>query len=150
MKIGELAKRLGTSISSLRFYEQKGLVRPERTQGGTRQYTEEDFARFKALLALASLDVPLDRIHALALIRSSSDTGDAASHRVDTELAHLEAELEATRKRLEHAQADIRQARQRLTGCHQCDKRPVRSVCQGCRVAARLLECEVMQVVWDK
>lgn len=150
MKIGELAKRLGTSVSALRFYEQKGLVRPRRTDGGTRQYTEEDLARFQALLELASLDVPLDRIHALTLIRPSSKTGDAASRRVDEELAYLEEGLEAMRKRLEHAVADIRRARRRLAGCHQCGKRPVGSVCRGCPVAAKLLKCEVMRIVWDE
>lgn len=150
MKIGELAKRLGTTVSTLRFYERKGLVQPGRSRGGTRQYTEEELARFRAILALASLDVPLDRIHELTLIRPSSDTGDAASRLVDTELARMEVELEATRKRLEHAESDIRKARRRLAGCHRCDKRPVYSVCQACTVAAELLECEVMHVVWDK
>lgn len=150
MKIGELAKRLGTSISALRFYEQKGLVQPRRTEGGTRQYTEEDLRRFQAVLTLVLLNIPLDQIHALTLIRPSSNTGDAASRQVDTELAYLEEELEATRKRLERAEADIKLARRRLAGCHQCDKRPVYSICQDCIVAAHLLECEVMQVIWDK
>jgi DNA-binding transcriptional MerR regulator len=150
MKIGELAKRLGTSVSALRFYEQQGLVKPRRTEGGTRQYTEENLKRFQALLALASLDVPLDRIRALTLIRPSSNTGDAASKQVETELAHLEEELETMRERLEHAEADIKLARRRLSGCHQCKKQPVHSVCHDCSVAERLLECEVMQIVWDK
>jgi len=150
VKIGDLAKRLGTSVSSLRFYEQKGLVRPSRTEGGTRQYDEDDFLRFKALLELASLDVPLDRIRALTLIRASSATGDAASRKVDKEFQYLEEVLTATRKRIEHALRDIKQARHRLTGCHDCNRQPIRSVCQNCSVAPGLLECQIMRVAWDE
>ena len=35
----------GTSIQSLRVYERHGLVVPERTNGGTRRYSDEDVAR---------------------------------------------------------------------------------------------------------
>ncbi|TJY44095.1 MerR family transcriptional regulator [Cohnella pontilimi] len=39
MKIGELAKRTGVSIRSLRYYEQQGLLVPLRHDNGYREYS---------------------------------------------------------------------------------------------------------------
>jgi len=38
VKIGEAARRLGLPESTLRFYEQQGLLTPARSGGGTRLY----------------------------------------------------------------------------------------------------------------
>lgn len=38
MKIGELSKRTGVSIRMLRYYEAEGLLKPERTESGYRDY----------------------------------------------------------------------------------------------------------------
>lgn len=41
MKIGEVAVRAGVSVDALRFYEEKGLIKPLRTANGYRHYPEE-------------------------------------------------------------------------------------------------------------
>ncbi|MFP4132277.1 MAG: MerR family transcriptional regulator, partial [Thiohalospira sp.] len=41
LNIGELAERLGTTPRTLRFYEEEGLLAPERSPGGTRRYGPE-------------------------------------------------------------------------------------------------------------
>jgi DNA-binding transcriptional MerR regulator len=42
MRIGELARRTGTSERSLRYYEEQGLLLPARTPSGYRDYAESD------------------------------------------------------------------------------------------------------------
>jgi DNA-binding transcriptional MerR regulator len=39
LKIGELAHRTGVSVRSLRYYEQQGLLAPNRQENGYREYT---------------------------------------------------------------------------------------------------------------
>ena len=55
LRIGELARRTGTSPELLRAWEQRyGLLRPTRSEGGFRLYSDEDEARVlrtKALIA---------------------------------------------------------------------------------------------------
>ncbi|MEX6662839.1 MerR family transcriptional regulator [Pseudomonas sp. W2-17] len=41
MKIGEVAVRAGVSVDALRFYEEKGLIKPQRSANGYRHYPEE-------------------------------------------------------------------------------------------------------------
>nr|WP_086858316.1 MerR family transcriptional regulator [Amycolatopsis lexingtonensis] len=40
VRIGELAEKTGVSVRSLRYYEEKGMLVPERTAGGHRSYPE--------------------------------------------------------------------------------------------------------------
>lgn len=41
MKIGELAQQAGVSVRALRYYEEQGLLNPERTPSGQRRYTQD-------------------------------------------------------------------------------------------------------------
>lgn len=52
MKIGELSRRTGVSIRMLRYYETEGLLVPQRTASGYRNYgppEEQTVARVKLL-----------------------------------------------------------------------------------------------------
>jgi MerR family copper efflux transcriptional regulator len=42
MRVGDAARRVGTSARMLRYAEQLGLVAPARTSGGYRDYGEQD------------------------------------------------------------------------------------------------------------
>jgi DNA-binding transcriptional MerR regulator len=49
VRIGDMAKRYGVTLRTLRFYEDKGLLSPKR-EGATRLYTRRDRARLKLIL----------------------------------------------------------------------------------------------------
>jgi DNA-binding transcriptional MerR regulator len=46
-RIGEAARRVGVSASALRLWEQQGLVRPARSAGRYRLYSEADLVRLR-------------------------------------------------------------------------------------------------------
>ncbi|KJS16793.1 MAG: transcriptional regulator [Hoeflea sp. BRH_c9] len=48
-KIGDLAEEFGVTLRTLRFYEDKGLLKPTRV-GVTRLFTRRDRARLKLIL----------------------------------------------------------------------------------------------------
>lgn len=52
--IGVAATLLGMHPQTLRMYETRGLVRPRRTPGGTRLYSDADLARVLRVTDLAS------------------------------------------------------------------------------------------------
>lgn len=67
MEIATLARQLGTTPHSIRFYERRGLVPgPERTDNGYRDYTETDALRLRLLVGLRRLDLPLEQAAELA------------------------------------------------------------------------------------
>lgn len=45
--ISVAAELVGTGIQNLRAYEDKGLLTPERTSGGTRRYSSDDIDRLR-------------------------------------------------------------------------------------------------------
>lgn len=61
--IGELAELAGVSIKTLRVYEKKGLLLPERnTENGYRVYTEDAVSELEKIQLMKYLDFSLDQI----------------------------------------------------------------------------------------
>ena len=52
--ISVAAELVGMHPQTLRMYEQKGLVRPKRTPGGTRLYSEADVDRLRVIQRLTT------------------------------------------------------------------------------------------------
>ena len=52
--ISVAADLVGMHPQTLRIYEQKGLVRPKRTSGNTRLYSEEDLERLRLIQRLTN------------------------------------------------------------------------------------------------
>ena len=50
--ISVAADLVGTNIQNLRVYERRGLVEPDRTDGGTRLYSDADITRLRRIAAL--------------------------------------------------------------------------------------------------
>ncbi|EXJ15920.1 MerR family transcriptional regulator [Imhoffiella purpurea] len=150
LKIGAIAQRLGTTVRTLRFYEENGLVHPSRSPGGTRLYTEEDEARFAALLALARLGFSLQQLAGLAGLRAASRTGDEASRAVASRLMEMDAELEERVRAIERQRQDIEHALALVRRCHGCRRRPARPICDACPASVGVEDSTVLQVVWDE
>ena len=67
IQIGELAKKLGITTRTIRYYEEIGLMGPpERLGGGTRMFNREDVLRLKFILKLKELGISLKEMQELA------------------------------------------------------------------------------------
>ncbi|MBF6601194.1 MAG: MerR family transcriptional regulator [Dehalococcoidia bacterium] len=56
LQIGEVAERTGVTQRTLRFYEEKGLLKPpSRLEGGFRLYSEDDVQRVEQIRRLQAL-----------------------------------------------------------------------------------------------
>ncbi len=56
LQIGEVAERTGVTQRTLRFYEEKGLLKPpSRLEGGFRLYSEDDVRRVEQIKRLQTL-----------------------------------------------------------------------------------------------
>jgi MerR family transcriptional regulator, repressor of the yfmOP operon len=78
-QIGEVAERTGVTQRTLRFYEEKGLLRPpSRMEGGFRLYTDDDVERVQQIrrlqdllnLSLAEIKDMVESDEALSQIRA--------------------------------------------------------------------------------
>jgi DNA-binding transcriptional MerR regulator len=91
MRIGELARRVGVSTDTVRFYERSGwLPRAPRRENDYREYTEDDAEHLRLMIDLRRLDVPLADAGRIAGWCHSGHCADATA-----ELPRLIAERRA-------------------------------------------------------
>ena len=68
LKIGEVARRSGTTVKAIRFYEAKGLLpRPARSPSGYRLYADRDLKRLAFIRRAKLLGLPLAKVRNLAV-----------------------------------------------------------------------------------
>jgi DNA-binding transcriptional MerR regulator len=98
LQIGEVAERTGVTQRTLRFYEERGLLKPpSRMDGGFRLYSEDDVQRVEQIrrlqnllgLTLAEIKEMVEADEALQQIR--------AEYRKDAEIDRRIAQLRAAR-----------------------------------------------------
>lgn len=77
--IGDVAALTGLSADALRAWEDVGLLMPQRSAGGVRQYTEDDIARVR-LIARTLQSGGFSRAAVAMLLRSGDLQPDAADY----------------------------------------------------------------------
>jgi DNA-binding transcriptional MerR regulator len=96
MKIGELAGRTGTSVPTIRYYEQIGLLRQApRQTGGQRVYSRGDVERLTFIRRCREFDFSIEQVRALVAIVDNSDSCCIDAR--DMAAAHLAAVRERVR-----------------------------------------------------
>jgi MerR family transcriptional regulator/heat shock protein HspR len=88
--ISVAAELVGMHPQTLRIYEQKGLVRPKRTAGNTRLYSDDDVERLRLIQQLTT-EVGLNLVGVARVL-------------------HMEDELQRMRRRLERMEQEMRRS----------------------------------------
>ncbi|GAB3119130.1 redox-sensitive transcriptional activator SoxR [Novispirillum itersonii] len=65
LTIGDVSRRSGLAISTLHFYESKGLIAAHRSPGNQRRYTRDILRRVSIIRVAQRLGLPLAEISAL-------------------------------------------------------------------------------------
>lgn len=74
VRIGELSRRSGVSVRSLRYYEQQGLLRPERLPSGYRIFDEHDVVLVQRIRSLLEAGLSTRKIvHILPCLAQHED-----------------------------------------------------------------------------
>jgi DNA-binding transcriptional MerR regulator len=91
--IGELARRAGIATSTVRYYERRGLVRPDARRSGQRHYRDETvrLVVFIGMLKDAGLSLEdIDGVLGAATIDEWKAIGRQRLDALETEIARLE------------------------------------------------------------
>jgi MerR family transcriptional regulator, heat shock protein HspR len=90
--ISVAAELSGIPIQSLRLYEQRGLLRPERTAGGTRRYSDADLQRLRRIVELMSDGVNIAGIGEILDLQDRNTGLETANRQLMSTNAKLEAD----------------------------------------------------------
>ncbi|HEX8048978.1 Cu(I)-responsive transcriptional regulator [Rhizobium sp.] len=110
MNIGEASGRSGLPAKTIRYYEDIGLIRPDRGGNGYRDYDHDDVHKLRFLHRSRSLGFSVDECRQLLALyedksRASADVKDIASSKlteIDRKIREL-TELRRTLEQLVHA-----------------------------------------------
>ena len=112
-KIGELAKLYGVGTDTIRYYEEQGLITPQRGENGYRLYSIHDIWRMNVIRDLRALDFPVERIRAFL-----------QRHSVESTLQLLDDELAAIDDRLRQLQQQRKNVLSRIGVIRAAETRP--------------------------
>ncbi|MGD1257638.1 helix-turn-helix domain-containing protein [Mycobacterium seoulense] len=93
LTIGEVARRAGVAATTLRYYEQIGLVPPPGRLGGQRRYDDSVLARLEVIRLCKSAGFALEEIQ---LLFADDAPGRPASRALaEAKLAEIDAQMES-------------------------------------------------------
>lgn len=96
MRIGELAEKARTTTSTLRYYEERGLLpQPERTTTGYRSYGDESVQRLEFIDRARSAGLTLAQTAEILNVRDSGQSPcDHVQGLLDRQLVDIDAQIE--------------------------------------------------------
>ena len=128
LSIGTLAKRTGTKVQTIRYYEQIGLIpEPGRTDGGQRRYGDVELDRLSFIRHSRQLGFSLDAIRELLAL---SDSPERSCAQVDAVAQKQLREVEARIARLEALRLELKRM---IDACS----------------ADRIANCRILEVLRD-
>lgn len=106
MRIGELAKRSGCEVETIRYYEREGLLpKPSRSDGNYRQYRDSDAERLLFIRHCRSLGMSLDDIRVLQSFQAQPELAcDEIDALLDRHLQQTQTQIETLRRLQEQLQ----------------------------------------------
>lgn len=129
--IGDVAKRLGITQRSIRYYEERGLIHPERTEGRFRVYAESEVERLRTVLLLKDLGMSLDEISSLIKLWHEGVSSEVAPKVRDALLKRL-SDFRIMEKKYRQGIDQLNEVLGVLKVCETCGHAVEESTCRHC------------------
>jgi MerR family transcriptional regulator, copper efflux regulator len=135
LSIGEVARRVGIGVETVRFYERQGLISdPARSLSGYRQYDEETVARLLFIRQAKELGFTLNEIKELLSLRFDPTSSCAdVKGRAEAKIADVEEKIR-TLQRIKKALVRLTEA---CSGDGPIDKCPILAAIEPAKTGKR-------------
>ncbi len=109
-RVGEVAEDLGVSPRTIKYYEEIGLVEPEkRSRGGFRLYGERDLERLRRILRMKGMGYSLRAIREILAVRDAAREADRVTV-LRTATEHLKESEREVAGRIGQMREDLERA----------------------------------------
>jgi DNA-binding transcriptional MerR regulator len=110
IQVGEIARRTGVSARTIKYYEERGLVHPTRTQSRYRLYSEADVERLERICQLRGFGFSIATIEEVLRYPTQRD-GDGTRHlslsAIEKVYQSLSAQRDALLARIEQGRLEL-------------------------------------------
>jgi DNA-binding transcriptional MerR regulator len=148
---GDMARLSDSTLRTVRFYQQEGLIEPERRSScGHRLFSERELMKLQLALDLREAGLSLQSIKDLFCLKSDCECPEEASRRMSNVLTE---QIDA----MQHKIATLRRLREELTAmvsvlteCQSCDRGNFPLACEKCDVLGSPQLPRALQVLWHE
>ncbi|MEC7987023.1 MAG: MerR family transcriptional regulator [Myxococcota bacterium] len=131
--IGALAKKVGKTTRTLRFYEEKSLIEPaKRTQGGYRLYSHDSLVRLQWIEQLQDMGFSIKDIQ--NFVSQVSDIKHPPSKMVHISQVYVQRlkETQEEISRLREQEKELQASLAMLDSCQTCTSISDHTACRSC------------------
>lgn len=147
---GDLARKCETTVRTVRFYEEAGVLCPEtRSEGGHRLFGEANLQKLQLIMDLREAGLSLQDIKGLFELKRECTSAEEASQRMS---CALETQIDAMQRKI----AILRRLREELAAtvaiieeCRSCDATDFPKRCCDCDVMNRADLPRAMRLLWS-
>lgn len=146
---GDMARGCETTVRTVRFYEEAGLIEPvARSEGGHRMYSPEQLLKLQLIMDLREAGLSLQDIKALFELKDRCGSAEAASKQMadalEAQIACMQRKIAVLRRLREELASMVATIRE----CEGCDAPDFKLRCDGCDVMARPDVPRAMRLLW--
>lgn len=106
--ISVAAELAGMHPQTLRMYEARGLIEPQRSEGGTRRYSHDDVEKLRRIQAMTTeLGLNLAGVEKVLELERELELAEKRVSRLERRAAELEQEIEQLSERRDELKAEI-------------------------------------------
>ena len=138
-RIGEMASLSSLSERTIRYYEEQGLIKAGRSEGGQRWYTDEDLVYLRRIIELKGLGFSLVEIRRIFELKDSDRSGNLRRKALLSEyrkkLDEDLGKLEALQKHIDELEWHIHQLEKAEDGFTSCPG----PLCASCEYSSRCI-----------
>ena len=96
MTVGEIAKKMNTTVRTLQHYDKEGVLKPSaESEGGRRLYTDKDVIKLYQILTMKQLGFSLDDIKNRLILL---DTPEAVADELSNQAVEIQSKIDSLSK----------------------------------------------------
>lgn len=131
-QIGNIAKMLGVSPRTIRYYEELELITADRSEGGFRLFSEAQVEKLKVILTLKELGLSLEEINKFVHLRRPGATGAEITPPLIEYLTNKIKEFEDKIEKYKKGLAELKNVVSVMENCTECKNPAQQKGCERC------------------
>ncbi|MFW6067342.1 MAG: MerR family transcriptional regulator [Myxococcota bacterium] len=148
---GDMARLTGSTLRTVRFYEQEGLLEPaSRNGGGHRFFRRDQLHKLQFILDLREAGLSLHDIRALLELKRGSPSAEEASRRMSGVLEEQLAQMQRKITLLRKLRDELASTVYAIRDCRSCKDERFPSRCCECEVMQQPDPPRALHVLWNR
>ena len=148
---GDMARLSESTLRTMRFYEQEGLIEPARRSAcGHRLFTGRELMKLQLALDLREAGLSLQDIKDLFCLKSDCACPEEASNRMSHVLTEQIDTMQQKIAKLRKLREELTAMVSVLTECQSCEEGNFPIACESCDVLGSPSLPRALQVLWHE